>query len=71
MFDVAESLEGGLRAARRQLLDAQTIVARANAGRGGRSADAAMAATARAAVFQEALLSAIHARLQELKAVTK
>jgi hypothetical protein len=43
----------------------------ANAGEGGRSADAAMAQTAQAAIFDEALLGAMHARLEELKAVTK
>jgi hypothetical protein len=71
MFDVADSLEGGLQAAQRRLSDAQTAVARANAGVGGRGTDAAMAETAQAAIFQEALLSAVHARLQEIKAVTK
>ena len=51
--------------------EAQGAVARANAGVGGRSADAAMAQTAQAAIFDEALLSAVHARLAEIKAVTK
>jgi hypothetical protein len=53
------------------LQQAQDVVARANAGAGGRTADAAMAQTARAAIFDEALLGAMHARLEELKAVTK
>jgi hypothetical protein len=71
MFDVAESLRGGLDSAQARLQQAQSLVARANAGEGGRSADAAMAQTAQAAIFDEALLGAMHARLEELKAVTK
>src|SRR5580658_1031059 len=71
MFDVADSLRGGLESAATRLQQAQRIVARANAGEGGRSADAAMAQTAQAAIFDEALLGAMHARLEELKAVTK
>jgi hypothetical protein len=71
MFDVADSLQSGLEAARSGLNAAQSLVARANAGSGGRGADAAMAAAARAALFEEALLSAVHARLAEIKAVAK
>ncbi len=71
MFDVAESLRGGLQSAAQRLTQAETAVARANAGEGGRTADAAMAQTAQAAIFNEALLGALHARLEEVKAVTK
>ena len=71
MFDVSEGLRAGLEAAQRRMNEAQSAVARANAGAGGRSADAAMAQTARAAIFDEALLSAVHARLAEIKTVTK
>ena len=71
MFDVADSLHGGLDAARSGLTAAASLVARANTGSGGRAADAAMAAAARAALFDEALLSAVHARLAEIKAVAK
>ena len=71
MFDVADSLRGGLATAAAQLQQAQATVARANAGEGGRTADAAMAQTAQAAIFDEALLGAMHARLEEVKAVTK
>ncbi|HTC30521.1 MAG TPA: hypothetical protein VK702_07300 [Candidatus Acidoferrum sp.] len=71
MFDVAESLRSGLDSAQARLQQAQGVVARANASVGGRSADAAMAQTAQAAIFDEALLGAMHARLEELKAVTK
>ncbi len=71
MFDVAESLRGGLASAAVRLQQAQNVIARANAGEGGRTADAAMAQTAQAAIFDEALLGAMHARLEEIKAVTK
>ncbi len=71
MFDVADSLRGGLQAAAERLAQAQAMVAQANAGDGGRTADAAMAQTARAAIFDEALLGAMHARLEEVKVVTK
>ena len=71
MFDVAESLQSGLAEAAAKMRDAQNAVAQANAGRGGRSTDAAMAQTAQAAIFNEALLSVMHERLSEIKAVTK
>lgn len=71
MFDVADSLRGGLATAAARLHEAQATVARANAGEGGRMADGAMAQTAQAAIFDEALLGAMHARLEEVKAVTK
>jgi hypothetical protein len=72
MFDVGESLRDALAGARGRLSTAQAAVARANAGReAGRGADAAMAETAQAAIFSEALLSAERARFEEIKAVTK
>jgi hypothetical protein len=72
MFDVGSSLQPALAEARSRLLDAQTAIAQANAGRSaGRSADAAMAQTARAALFTEALLAAQRSRLAEIKAVAK
>ena len=71
MFDVGESLQAGLAGARDRLTDAQAAVAAANAGHGSRSTDAAMAQTARAAIFSEALLNAMHSRLAEIKAVTR
>ncbi|MGA8533584.1 MAG: hypothetical protein WB615_05705 [Candidatus Tumulicola sp.] len=72
MFDVGDSLRSALESARERLHEAQAAVARANAGgTAGRAADAAMAQTAQAAIFSEALLSAEHARFQEIKAVTK
>ncbi len=72
MFDVAQSLQDALTAARVRLAGAQAAVARANSGQGaGRSADAAMAQTAAAAIFTEALLAAEHARFEEIKTVAK
>jgi hypothetical protein len=72
MFDVGDSLRSALDGAGQRLRDAQTVVARANAGRSaGRAADAAMAQTAQAAIFSEALLDAVRARFEEIKAVTK
>jgi hypothetical protein len=72
MFEVGDSLQGALERAQTELREAQTRVAAANAGRAaGRSADAAMARTAQAAIFTEVLLSAEHARLEEIKAVTR
>jgi hypothetical protein len=72
MFDVGNSLEGALKRAHLELREAQSRVAAANAGGpSGRNADAAMALTAEAAIFTEALLSAEHARLEEIKSVTR
>jgi hypothetical protein len=72
MFDVGDSLRNALADARTRLGEAQAAVARANSGKAaGRRADAAMAQTAAAAIFSEALLSTEHARLEEIKAVTK
>jgi len=71
MFDVTASLKSGLASAQQRLSQAERWVTRANAGAADRSADAAMAQTARAAIFKEALLGAVHARLAELKSVTK
>ncbi|MDQ2864655.1 MAG: hypothetical protein M3R51_00355 [Candidatus Eremiobacteraeota bacterium] len=71
MFDVSDSLRCGLAAAQERLAQAQSSLADANTGPGGRSLDAAMSATARAAIFNEALLGAVHARLAELKTVSR
>jgi len=72
MFDVGESLRQAFEAARSRLGQAEGAVASANAGKErGRTADAAMAQTAQAAIFTEALLAAERARLQEIKAVAK
>jgi hypothetical protein len=59
-------------AAHARLREAQAAVARANSGTAtGRSANAAMAQTAQAAIFTEALLGAERARFEEIKAVAK
>lgn len=69
MFDVGDSLAPAVRRAQQQLDTASEQTARANAS--GRGAEAAMTATAHAALFSEALLAALHARLAEVKAATK
>jgi hypothetical protein len=72
MFDVGDSLREAMASAHSRLRDAQAAVARANSGAApGRSADAAMAETAQAAIFTEALLGAERARFEEIKAVAK
>jgi hypothetical protein len=72
MFDVGDSLRDALTGARQRLRDAQASIARANSGEAsGRAADSAMAQTAQAAIFTEALLAAERARFEEIKAVTK
>lgn len=68
MFDVAESLRDRLDGASRDLHDAQTALARAQA-RGG-AAQSALAQTAQCAIFTEALLASIKARFGELKTVS-
>jgi hypothetical protein len=69
MFDVGSSLAPAVRRAQQQLDTASEETVRANAT--GRGAEAAMTATARAALFGEALLAALHARLAEVKAAAK
>jgi hypothetical protein len=71
MFDLGDSLRGAFALAERRLHGALSAVARADAGGMGRGAAAAMATTAQAAIFTEALLAAEHARLEEVKAVAK
>jgi len=71
MFDVADSLRAALDGAHHDLLAAQAAVAHAAVSGGGRSADAAMAGTAQAAIFTEALLEAERARLAEIKEAAK
>ncbi len=72
MYDVGESLRAAFGSAAERLLDAQRAVARANAGQGGgRAAGRAMAQTAQAAIFGEALMEAERARLAELKAAAR
>lgn len=68
MFDVGDSLRDAFDGARERLHAAQYAVAKAGAGDGGgRSAGTAMAATAEAAIFSEALVAAERARFEEIK----
>ncbi|MEO9263385.1 MAG: hypothetical protein ABI282_04780 [Candidatus Baltobacteraceae bacterium] len=71
MFDVSDSLRSGLRDAQVRLGAAQGALAKSSVGNGGHSADEAMAQTAQAAIFDEALMNAVRARLSEIKSVTK
>lgn len=72
MFDVGDSLRDALAAGSDRLHEAQAAVARANAGSdGGRSAAAAMAQAAQAAIFTEALLSAERARFEAIKTASR
>lgn len=70
MYDVAESLNGALSQARDRLAQAASQTSRAQTPLGGTRTDAAMAGVAQCAIFSEALLNAIHARLAEIKSVT-
>jgi hypothetical protein len=70
MFDVAGSLMDALTVARDGLANAASRTARAQTSLGGSRPDAAMSEVAERAVFTEALLSAMHSRLAEIKSVT-
>jgi hypothetical protein len=70
MFDVAASLNDAVSLAQRDLNGAASATARAQTALGGTRVDAAMAGVARKAIFSEALLNAVHARLAEIKNVT-
>ncbi|HZZ65320.1 MAG TPA: hypothetical protein VFE17_07475 [Candidatus Baltobacteraceae bacterium] len=67
MFDVGLSLAPALRNAGEQIAQASATTARAGTSLGEARSEAAMAAIARTAVFSEALLNAVHARLAEIK----
>lgn len=72
MFDVGLSLRDAFATARSQLHDAQARLAHAGAGDGPeRSAELAMAQTARGAIFTEALLATVRARFEAIKSVAK
>jgi hypothetical protein len=70
MFDVANSLQSALEKARQRLDGDARQTAIAQTGIGGAHGDSATASLAQRAIFSEALLGAIHARLAEIKAVT-
>ncbi|HEY8315111.1 MAG TPA: hypothetical protein VIG51_13200 [Candidatus Baltobacteraceae bacterium] len=71
MFDVSASLAGALTASQHRLSDAAAATARAQTTLGSAHIDGAMAGIAQCAIFTEALLAATHARLEEIKTVTK
>ncbi len=58
-------------AARERFAQLAERTAQANLGRAGRPLGEAMAAAAGEAIFADALLAALRARLEELKGVTK
>jgi hypothetical protein len=70
MFDVAGSLMQTLAGARTDLSAAAGAVSRSQTGFGPQRTDGVLASAADRAIFTEALLGAVHARLAEIKAVT-
>lgn len=70
-MDIAPQLQSALQDERGRLSVAASAAARAQTGLGGPPSDTKMASLAQSAIFSEALLSAMHARLEELKSVTK
>ena len=69
MFDVAAPLMNALTQSRDGLGTAASATARAQTPYGPKRTDAAMAGVAEKAIFQEALLNAMHPRLAEIKSV--
>ena len=70
MFDVAGNLMSALTRAGTDLTGAAASVARTQTQLGSARSDRVLAAAAGRAVFTEALLNAVHARLAEIKSVT-
>lgn len=68
MFDVAAPLMQALSQAQSDLSKAAAQTSRAQTPFGSMRPDAAMAQTAQQALFAQALLGAVHARLAEVKA---
>ena len=66
MFDVADSLAGPLAAAQERLSASASATALSQTAVNSR-----MAHVAQQAIFTEVLMNAMHARLAELKSVTK
>ncbi len=71
MFDIANTLESALSTAKDDLAGAASRTARAQTPFGGPRTDQAMAQVAERAVFTEALLNAVHARLAEIKSAAR
>lgn len=70
MFDVGGTLINALNQSGSGLSGAASVTSRSQTPYGPQRTDAAMAAAAQQAIFQEAVLSAVHARLAEIKSVT-
>jgi hypothetical protein len=70
MFDVADTLMAALAGARTDLSVAAGAVSRSQTGFGPQRTDSVLASAAGRAIFTEALLGAVHARLAEIKSVT-
>lgn len=71
MIDSADSLSTALSASSIRLARAAEGTAIAQTRFGSTGTGSAMAQAAREAIFTEALLSALHARLAEIKSVTR
>lgn len=71
MFDVADSLKSALAGANSDLTGAASATALSQTPYGDSRTDAGMARVAEKAVFTEALLNAMHARLAEIKTATR
>ncbi len=71
MDAIPNDLSAAARAASERLSGFSRDVAVARAETGSAAPQSAMAGAARAAIFADALLSAMHARLEELKSVAK
>jgi hypothetical protein len=71
MDAIPSELSSAARAATERLSGYASDVATARAAGGRRAPQASMAAAAREAIFADALLSAMHARLEEIKSVAK
>jgi len=70
MFDVADSLVNALGEAKTDLSAAAAAASRSQTPLGSPRTDSLLASAADRAIFTEALLNAVHARLAEIKSVT-
>lgn len=71
MEAIPSELAGAALAARGRLSALASSAAGANAKPGSPASQLAMASAAREAIFADALLSAMHARLEEIRSVIK
>ncbi len=70
-MDVAPQLQASLTDARTRLAVDAGLAARAQTSLGVPTSDSTMASLAQSAIFSEALMAAMHSRLEEIKSVTK